>query len=91
MGLTDFPHFPVLPAPLSCLQETCCPQEPGDSAATKLQLQEATERQTELCDTPTCPQLVPVPQDSRTGPQLSVLSTTDLRDPSVFPHFQDHP
>lgn len=49
-------------------------QEPGDSAAIKLQLQEATE-QTELHDIPKCPQLLPLLEDSLTGSQPPVLHT----------------
>jgi hypothetical protein len=89
MGLTDFPHFPVLPAPFSCLQETCCPQEPGDSAATKLQLQEAPERQSSM----TFPHALSSRQYFRTLLQgLSCLcSLLHLSNLSVFLHFRDHP
>lgn len=70
MGLTDFPRFPVLPAPLPAYRKHAVlwvlTQEPGDSAAIELQLQEATE-QTEPHGVPKCPRPAPVPQDSLTG------------------------
>lgn len=60
MGLTDFPHFPSSQPPFPAYRKHAVlwalTQEPDDSAAIKLPLQEATE-QTAPCDIPKCPQL----------------------------------
>lgn len=74
MGLTDFFHTflsyqPPFPAYRKHAVLWALTQEPGDSAAIKLQQQEATERP-ELDDIPKCPQLSPVLQDNVRGSQL---------------------
>lgn len=74
MGLTDsfhtfLPSQPPFPAYRKHAVLWALTQEPGDSAAIKLQRQEATE-QTELHDIPKCPQLSLVLQDNVRGSQL---------------------